>query len=176
MMGEEEISCEFCLQSSIAIKQMVSFFLFGYSPSICNLVCNSKKVGSFLAHFIRCLKNSGCFWSANEKRLSPLWYINTWLCSRGGDEAAWLSCSDIILMSVVARKFLTVTTFCLKSFCSSVSPQQWSHPSRSLLAFWLALFFMSGTLQVVFLLPEVHWIKQFSLSLQKTEWNHSDAD
>lgn len=27
MMGEEEISCEFCLQSSAAIKQMVSFFL-----------------------------------------------------------------------------------------------------------------------------------------------------
>lgn len=28
MMGEEEFSCEFCLQSSTAIKQMVSFFPF----------------------------------------------------------------------------------------------------------------------------------------------------
>lgn len=57
MMGEEEISCEFCLQSSAAIKQMVSFFLFGYSPSMRNLACNSKKVDSFLTHFIRCLKS-----------------------------------------------------------------------------------------------------------------------
>lgn len=61
MMGEEEISCEFCLQSSAAIKQMVAFFPVGLSPSVCNLACNSKKVGSLLAPFIGCLKNSGWF-------------------------------------------------------------------------------------------------------------------
>lgn len=35
----------------------LSFFLFGYSPSMRNLACNSKKVDSFLTHFIRCLKS-----------------------------------------------------------------------------------------------------------------------
>ena len=172
MMSEEEISCEFCLQSSTAIKQMVSFFLFGWSPRVCNLACNSKKVGSLLARFIRCLKNPGCFWSANEKRLSPFWNMKTWLRSHGGDEAAWLSSSDIILVSVIARKFLTTATFCLKIFALLFHPSNEVIPTdRCLLFGWLCS--LCCGVQVMFLLPEIHWVKQFCVSWV---WNYLDAD
>lgn len=113
-------------------------------------------------------QKSGLF---HEKLLSPSQYMNTWLCSRGGDEAARLSSSDIILMSAVARKFLTVTALCLSIF-ALVSPQQWSQPCQPLLAFaWLSSFCL--------------WLYRLcSCSLKYTEWsgflypgwNNLDAD
>lgn len=131
-------------------------FLLGRSPSLCHLACSSKKVGSLLTHLIRCLKNPGCFWSANEKRLSPFWNIKTWLRGHAGDEAAWLSCSDIILVSVIARdswpRPLTACKFLLLCFTPAVTSSQ---PIAACLLDDSVL--CAWDVQVMFLLPEVCW-------------------
>lgn len=80
------------------------------------------------------MKNPGWFWShAHEKLLfffPPLfWNMKTWLCSRGGNEAAWLSPSDIIPVSATARKFLTITTSCFKVFFFALL----FHPSNKII-------------------------------------------
>lgn len=76
----------------------------------------------------------------NEKLLSPFWNMKNWLRSHSGDEAPGLSSSDITLVSQPGNSWPRPLS--AGEFCSSVSPQQWSHPSRLLLAFWMTLLFM----------------------------------